>query len=265
MGCWSESCAISGLEISDQTEALVMLLQFNEEPGYSCHGAYSRYQPMCLPTWGKYSDYGDIEDVASCDPLYFTMWLEKARRKIDPNEDSHTDYMSKMWWVRKDVWDFCDTIPHEFSYGDNPKTIGESCQRMRDKLYAHVKSEREEMALDLHKDGFDPDSAIAQALRRMRSSDHNIFGLRSYEVNIIQNLQNELEDAIENNDQPKIDNSIEGIVRLNKIAMICHELRKLVTPSTFTGPQHGGYEAASLLATFTLTKCGEYFSRSNDD
>jgi hypothetical protein len=265
MGCWSESCAISGLEIGDQDEAMVMLLHPLKEKGYTDHGAFSRYEPVCPPTWGKYSDYGDIEDINTYDNLFFTNQLELARRTIDPNSDDHCAYMARFWWVRKDVWDFCDKIPHEFSYGDHPKTIGESIMRRREKLNAYVASERIDIKNSKNDDPKDSKALIRRLISKSSKSGDDVFGLKSHRLKLISNLENDLDEMIEQNNQSGIDNVIEAVCRLNKIEMVCYELRKIVMPSTFTGPQHGGYEAASMLATFTLTKCQEHFAEYSED
>lgn len=263
MGCWSESCAISGLEIGDQREALVMMLKAKEDTSYS-HGSFSRYQPVCPPTWGKYSDYGDIEDIGTCDPLFFTTWLEEARRSVDPDEDNHMNFMAMFWWVRKDVWDFCDNLPHEFSYSDHPKTIGESCQRRREKLQHYVVEQRKYIEELAAVEG-DNDASISLMIKSLSRRDDEIFGLREYNFSIIRVIKDRLEAAIKDNNQAEIDNCIEAVVRLNKIEMIGYELRKVICPSTMNGPQHGGYDAISMLSTFNLTKCQEVYAEYQED
>lgn len=254
MGCWSESCGISGLEIGYNHEALVMLVEPVAEKGYSEHGTFSRYQPVTTLVWGKYSDYGDLEDISTCDPLYFTDWLEKARRKIDPSQDNHMDYMSKFFWIRKDVWDFLDNIPHEFSYGDRPKNIGESIRRTREKW---TEKFEELMAGSVSNDD-STDALIARALARM--ADDNFCGLTYRSGKIYSKLREEFNDAVDEKDREKAMNAIEAALRISKLDMAGYELRKVVAPSTMNGPQHGGYEAISMLATFNLKKCQEYFS-----
>lgn len=262
MGCWSESCAISGLEIGAYDEALVMVLE-KDDSDYEGHGPFSRYKPVTPLVWGKYSDYGDIEDVNTCDPLYFTAWLEKARRDLDPDENDHMSFMSKFYWIRKDVWEHLDNIPHEFSYGDRAKTVGESIQRLRDEANNYVTEKRKKID---NRNGKDPQSheELIEDLMWDMQFDRNLLGLTYDHGNIASTLKNAFSNAIKDNDQDQIQNIIEAAMRVVKLNMVCYELRKIVAPSTKTGPQHGGYEAAACLSTFVLQKCQEYFSESED-
>ena len=268
MGCWSESCAISGLEIGDGCESLVMVLSPAEDRKYPEHGTFSRYIALTPPVWGKYTDYGDIDtDETDCDPKFFTEWLERERRGLDPDEDSHMSYMAMFWWVRKDVWDYCDNIPHEFSYGDNPNTIGESIALRREKLIEYVATERRHMEEDANssEDDTDNEKLIEKLIRRMSARDDDVLGFRSYSLPIISQLKEQLDNAINENDQETIDGVIEAICRLNKLNLVCYELRKICTPSTMNGPQHGGYEAILALNKFTMTTCQEYFAKCGEE
>lgn len=260
MGCWSENCAISGLEIGYDCDAVVLMLK-PKDRDYADHGTFSRYRPVCAPTYGKYSDYGDLDDESPIDNPFFTNALKAACRTVDPDERNHMNYMALFYWVRRDVWDYCDNIPHEFSYGDHPKNVGESMAAIKEKLLKYVENMRSVDDSDLS----DEDSIVERAFRRLRIGDDNITGLRSYEVPLAGILKNQLDEAIESDDQELIDTTIEALLRLNKLNMICYELRKVCYPSTMNGPQHGGYEAASLLATFTLTKCQEHFAENMED
>ena len=259
MGCWSESCAISGLEIGDQDEAVVLLLKPVDSDSYSEFGAFCRFTPLCAPTYGIYSDYGDIEDELPKDNEFFTSRLDAARRHYDPKSDSHMTYMNNMWWCRKDVWDFCDSIQLEFSYGDRPKTVG-------DAVVAHHKSIMKYVNDLLQED--DAEDTEDSRLRRLMkgfASGRDIFGLGYIDGKFVTGLKMALDDAIEHKNHEAIENIVEMSTRVRKLSMICHELRKIVCPSTRIGPQHGGYEAISQLATFTLTKCQEYFADCGED
>mgnify|MGYP000026455675 CR=1 FL=1 len=53
MGCWSESCALSGLEISDGTDAYAVILKPNKYER-------SKYDICVPPIKGTYDDYGGL-------------------------------------------------------------------------------------------------------------------------------------------------------------------------------------------------------------
>lgn len=258
MGCWSESCAISGLEIGCNDEAVVMLLRPVSEKSYDEFGAFSRFVPVCSPTYGTYSDYGDFEEDNDSDSKYFLDGLEKARRIYDPETEHHMNYMSQMWWVRKDVWDFCDTLPLEFSYGDRPKTVGEAVSRQKEKIMDYVREQKEILA--------EPnEDQKLRRLFRMISSARDLFGLGYLDGRLVNSLKQELDDSIEAGNDEAIGNVVEAVSRLLKVTCMCYELRRVVCPSTRIGPQHGGYDAISLLATFTLTKCQEHFAEYGEE
>lgn len=263
MGCWSESCAISGLEIGAYDEAVVMVLAPAKDDGYG-HGAFCRFSPITPPTFGKYSDYGDIEgpedNPEQLDSKFFTDWLEKGRRVYDPSTDDHMKYMANLWWCRKDVWDYCDNLPREFSYGDdNPDTIGELITQQRGKVLEYVKGQQEIQAMD------DGDDAKLRRLLRSISSARDIFGLDRIDGDLVIQLKTSLDAAIEKNNQERIDDIIEAAMRVLKLSAIGHELRKIVCPSTRIGPQHGGYEAILSLNKFVVTKCHDHFAEYGEE
>ena len=256
MGCWSESCAISGLEIGYDMPALVMLVKAKDSKAYTSHGTFSRFTPVCPPVIGNYSDYGDLDDDRPVDSMFFNLWLETSRRVFDPTGDDHMTYIANMWWVRKDIWDFCDNLPHEFSYGDRPKTVGESIVRHRAKFAEYIDKIQKHNAGAASGDLTD-DEVFVRALARLKIGSDDLFGFRSYDVDIINGMRSQLDDAIKTNNQVMIDNIVEASCRLSKLDMICFELRKVVAPSTMNGPQHGGYEAVGKLADFVSNICQE--------
>lgn len=252
VGCWSESCAISGLEIGYDVEAVAMFLKpIDSDYSYN-HGAFCRFTPVCPPTYGIYSDYGDFEKDQQIDNPYFLDLFEKGRRAFDPDKDDHMQYMYRLWWCRKDVWDFCDTLKHEFSYGDRPKTIGESITRQREEIMKYVNDAMNPLETD------DADELFDRQIRRMMSSK-DIFGLSRLDGKYVIGLKIALDDAIDKRDLEKIENIIESSQRILKIELIGDELRKIICPSTLVGPQHAGYGAIAQMAEFTAAKCKEYF------
>ncbi|MCK9529538.1 MAG: hypothetical protein M0R77_03100 [Gammaproteobacteria bacterium] len=263
MGCWSESCAISGLEIGAYCEAVVMVVKPVSEDAYTEYGSFSRFVPVCPPTFGVYSDYGDIEGEDArpeqLDSKFFLDQLEKARRIYDPNKTDHMEYMGQFWWCRKDVWDYCDALPLEFSYGDNPKTIGEAVEKQRINIKKYV-----DVQLDIQNSVDDEEGKLRRLFRSI-SSARDIFGLGHIDGNFVIGLKQKLDFAIEQGDLETINNVVESALRVLKVSLMCYELRKIVCPSTRAGPQHGGYEAILSLNKFTLAKCQEYFAEYGEE
>jgi len=68
MGCWNETCYISKLPILLGEEVVLILLRereyiYDKRP-YTSY-AYEKYVPFGLPIFGKYNEYGNIEDVTN--------------------------------------------------------------------------------------------------------------------------------------------------------------------------------------------------------
>jgi hypothetical protein len=64
MGCWNETCSISNLPILYGEEVVLIPLISNNIllNGESCY-ITDAYTPLSLPIYGKYNDYGGVEDA----------------------------------------------------------------------------------------------------------------------------------------------------------------------------------------------------------
>ncbi len=62
MGSWNVNCTVSNISISSGTNVALVFL---EKGKYDTYG--NEYSPICLPIYGKYNDYGGIEDIIKDD------------------------------------------------------------------------------------------------------------------------------------------------------------------------------------------------------
>lgn len=72
MGCWNETCYVSKLPIYSGEEVVLILLRKNdvshEELPHTSY-VYEKYVPFGLPIYGKYDDYGNIEEITNADDV----------------------------------------------------------------------------------------------------------------------------------------------------------------------------------------------------
>lgn len=70
MGCWNETCAITNLPIRAGDPVVLMFLSkvmHSTEQDHAGHCyANSVWTPRALPIYGKYDDYGSLEDIQEC-------------------------------------------------------------------------------------------------------------------------------------------------------------------------------------------------------
>jgi len=89
MGSWNHTCAVSNLHIGAGEEVVVFLLlkNHNTDDGSFCYGN-ALYDVMPLPFYGKYDDYGGVED---CHGFGLPILIEELRARLykfgqGPNE-----------------------------------------------------------------------------------------------------------------------------------------------------------------------------------
>lgn len=61
MGCWNGTCAVSNLHVTHGTEVAVFLLLKNSRENSFCYGN-ALYDVCPVPFYGKYDDYGGVEE-----------------------------------------------------------------------------------------------------------------------------------------------------------------------------------------------------------
>src|ERR1700756_4559531 len=92
MGCYNETCAISNVHIAYNDEVAVVLLQGHNEKyeSYCYTDAYNSVAPLMF--YGKYNDYGSVEDVAQSNTLDILVnQIKEELVEIEGSSNSYRD------------------------------------------------------------------------------------------------------------------------------------------------------------------------------
>lgn len=124
MGCWSVYCNISQIAITASNKCVLLPIKGNQgEYGYS------PYLPATLPIFGKYNDYGGIEEIEENESTklieehfgitiqefadIFPDWLSYQRDEMKPIIEKMKNFKEiekwKYMWIDREVWDFMST------------------------------------------------------------------------------------------------------------------------------------------------------------
>jgi hypothetical protein len=96
MGCWNETCGLSGLPIQqgDPVHAYVLVRQEWAPASPITGTCYSNdyYDHLFLPLQGTYDDYGGVENLVMDDHAQYCWaqiqrWMVEGRWRIDPDRD----------------------------------------------------------------------------------------------------------------------------------------------------------------------------------
>lgn len=124
MGCWSESCGVSGMEIPDNARCYMLTLVPDK---YDKH----TYRMGIPPVLGTYDDYGGLDLLENCPALNLKIgdnWRPEREDKF---------------MIDAQVFDFLSTLEPDFTYGDRPKTVGEAAERWMADAHKQIKEYRE--------------------------------------------------------------------------------------------------------------------------
>lgn len=216
MGCWSESCAVSGVEIPMSNECYALTLAT----------AHSGWLIVVPPVKGSYDDYGGINLVEDLTEFGFTKGSNWR-----PVEDMNRGIQM---FVDAAVFDFLKEIVPEFVYGDSPKTIGEGWTRQRAKLVEVL-----EKWIEIRDS--DEDNHTKAINRMTLRMDRDVFG---YGDRCFKDDQTMFSDAIaDGKTVEQLEPLIEAYGRCYVFNWAMRELRKMPTPGSISGPQHGGSQA----------------------
>lgn len=107
MGCWSESCALSGLEIQMGEENVYVALLAKSKYGEAM------YDIVVPPVKGTYDDYGGIDLEEDC----FLLGLKKGDnwRPMEDDEDGNAPKGEPVY-ISGAVFDFLPNLLREFYY-----------------------------------------------------------------------------------------------------------------------------------------------------
>jgi hypothetical protein len=123
MGSWSVSCGISNIAITSGNECCII-------PLIESHSEYGGYVPVSLPIFGRYNDYGGMEDIVENENTklienyvgisiselveflvdgkftYNRSEVNPIREKLDANGRLNEVEKWRFMWVDKQVYDF---------------------------------------------------------------------------------------------------------------------------------------------------------------
>lgn len=101
MGCWNHTCAVSNLHIRAGQDVMVFLLlkQLVIDSGSFCY-ANALYDVALLPFYGKYDDYGAVEE---CYGLGLPILVDRVRECLVERETGENKYHDIS--VKKDGFD----------------------------------------------------------------------------------------------------------------------------------------------------------------
>jgi hypothetical protein len=90
MGCWNKTCMVSNLHITAGQEVVVFLLkEENRNNNYDYCYINSYFVPCLLPFYGKYNDYGSVEN---CHGEGLNLLIEKVRENLVELEQGENEY-----------------------------------------------------------------------------------------------------------------------------------------------------------------------------
>lgn len=213
---------VSGYEISEGDRMIAIVLKKSKYDSLN-DGAFQRYYPVSPPIFGTYGDYGriDVNDTPAAKTLFMASLTQEGecpdeidKEFVEQIEGAH------LFFALTDALDMLRTVRHEFSYGDNAKTCGESETRLitdtKEKAVAHAlrKLDPERLGFDAWEWDTSGQPVIQRTLKSMMNQDSALIDLCSERM---------------------------GLITLLQCGMT--ELRRLVIPQSSVGPQHGGWEA----------------------
>jgi hypothetical protein len=155
MGSWNGTCAISNLHITSGTPVVVFMLAKNNAEKTFCYGN-ALYELCPIPFYGKYNDYGAVED---CHGFGLNIVVESIREKLykfgqGPNS-SHdcevtkenfdiemlfeADHEDRLGIEHHSSWDSDEYQKRELEKMSDEKGLSESQQFELDRLASKIK------------------------------------------------------------------------------------------------------------------------------
>lgn len=236
MGCWSESCALSGMEISDGDTVYVALVIPSRSYGHSYNWILKT-----PPVKGTYDDYGGVnltEDTPN-GPKSGENW------RPDNEIQGATAQQGLPVYFDAELFEYLENLENEFPYHwtrkgnvmvSNVNTIG-----MRRDL--HVQDIRDAIneTLENKKKYEELSNGPAKGFSIVYERPlHEVF-VSSEDRGVLDGAENFILDRIESG-QTDFEEFLKFYGRAYVLTCAQHELRKQIVPGTY-GPQHGGADA----------------------
>jgi len=106
MGCWNETCGLSGLAIGyGESVALVVTRRFTQYPP-DFRFPDSIFEPVGFPVYGTYDDYGSVEDVENESQVIEAFGGEPdVLKHIERGEFLENSYAYSQLMFKRDIFD----------------------------------------------------------------------------------------------------------------------------------------------------------------
>lgn len=224
MGCWSESCVLSGLEISSGTPVYGLKMRRNDSGGWVV------YTPLLE---GTYDDYGGIDLTRSESYLGY---------ESGNNVELGASSFSHSVFVRQDVYDIGKGLPVEFPYVRNPET-GKGELREGLTVFQRMEAWRERTVRGLDEIRKEVELRGSSDVRPMSMVERFIYDNfnRGELLPHVGWISEYLRESLHGYNFDVME-GIDGYCRLATLFSMGTELRKLIRPG-IVGPQHGGEQA----------------------
>lgn len=234
MGCWSESCALSGVEIGHGDACYVAA--FTKEPGDRFNGQTFAVPPLK----GFYDDYGGLEKMEGS-----AIW------GIEPGGELDRDAIYELGqpiYIAASVFDRMGELVPDWCY-DGINTLADANARLAEKLRTYAQKLK-----SIEPDQGDIDT-YGEELARTVARSRRFFGtrlrdecFRSY-PSMMKNDAQQFADLVDSNGD--VEDFIKHYLRAAMLKRLESELRHRLV-SGVSGPQHGGDEALIQLCKIRI-------------
>lgn len=263
MGCWSEGCCISDLEIADGDDIVVAFILKTKYDDLNA-GAFGQYRPVTPLLRGKYNDYGgcDVHDTPENIALFEKAWLVVLNTDpdFDPTTFEFPDNVRmddvpegcRLWMAHADGLDMLRTVRHEFTMDETAPRVGDTEKRTYDLLMAaYPNIEKKKWLLEMYDKEKTPNSdemkVYTLGTSVLTGGEYN-RGVPRYDVPAVAVLLMVVLDNL--TDQILFAQIAKHIAELHMLQDGLSELRKSLHPQFRTGPQHDGWLAQEDFAEY---------------
>jgi hypothetical protein len=247
MGCWHETCGLTGLAIVYPEPVRIMAIKLTpqkESGNSSLYRAFDLFQPITILTKGKYNDYGWVDFDEGEEERFFNSALSIGVglvKEEDDNPEFPPNYFQ--WMIREDAFQMLKDMPIDSWGADMPTTVGQSIAMKRDKFHAldseiaiHIGAENEE-------------------------NQHHIWTLREEMGRIFNTgempiwpLKNQLNPMLGRRDMSDAqrEQNLEDLLNLWQVFMGMNALRKALMPTPGAGSQDFNENGYTMLGKFMV-------------
>ena len=230
VGSWSESCALSGMEISEQDDCYVVLMR----PHPYTHHQWVIAVP---PIKGRYDDYGSIQvlDPESYRALFKVPEHWTPRDGLQHEEEEEEEKEHAALWIHATAMDTLSDLVRDYSETKNGTVNDDFVSHLRsaEKKVSEAMEKRARMA------SLEVDPVLAKLLNKVwRDELEQVYR----EDGVFPDMFNFVDQAIRHGRD--LDDLNEAYRRCFVLVVGASELRKALHPSNYRiGPQHGGEKA----------------------